>query len=147
MTPRRQVILLVEDSPDDVELTLLAMRHGGRANRIDVVRDGAEALDYLFCQGAYAERDPNTMPRAVLLDIKLPLVDGIDVLRAIKTDPRTQSLPVVMLTSSAQGRDLAACYHLGVNSYVVKPVDVDRFFAAVQQVGAYWLTLNQMDSV
>lgn len=142
MRPADPTVLLVEDSPDDLELTLHALRRGGFANRIDVVRDGAEALDYLRCLGAYADRPP-VPPRVVMLDVKLPKVDGIEVLAAIRRDPATRALPVVMLTSSAQDRDLAACYELGVNSYIVKPVEIDRFFHAVQQIGMYWLLLNE----
>lgn len=147
MTQGRNTILLVEDNPDDVELTLLAMENSSCAGRIDVVRDGAEALDYVFCRGGFAARDPEESPRAVLLDIKLPLIDGIDVLRTIKEDQRTRHLPVIMFTSSAQNRDLIACYDLGVNSYIVKPVDVDEFFDTVGLIGRYWLVLNHMDPV
>jgi two-component system response regulator len=144
MTQDPSTILLAEDNPNDLELTQLALQAGKCANQLDVVRDGAEALDYLFRRGTYSGRDP-TEPRVILLDIKLPLVSGIEVLRAVKADTRTRHLPVVMLTSSAQDRDLAACYELGANSYIVKPVDVERFFDAVQQVGLYWLVLNEPD--
>jgi two-component system response regulator len=136
-------VLLVEDNPSDLELTLHALDRGRFGNRIDVVRDGAEALDYLFAKGRHAGRDPADLPRVVLLDLKLPLVDGIEVLREIRGDPRTRRLPVVMLTSSAEDRDLKDCYALGVNSYIVKPVDIDQFFTAIQQVGVYWLILNR----
>lgn len=139
----KSTVLLVEDNPDDLELALNALDRGGLASRIDVARDGAEALDYLFCQDAYADRDQTDQPRLVLLDIKLPLVDGIDVLKAIRTDSRTHSIPVVMLTSSAEDRDLKACYDLGANSYIVKPVDIEQFFTAIRQIGAYWLVLNR----
>jgi two-component system response regulator len=142
-TPTR--VLLVEDNPDDLELALLAFERGGFGNRVDAVRDGVEALDYLFRSGRYADRAEHCEPRLVLLDVQLPLVDGIDVLRQIKADERLRHIPVVMLTSSAQDRDLAACYELGANSYIVKPVDMDQFFASVQQIGMYWLVLNHPD--
>jgi CheY-like chemotaxis protein len=138
-------VLLVEDNPTDMELTLLALETGKCANHIDVVRDGAEALDYVFRQGAYADR-PADEPRVVLLDIKLPLVNGIDVLARLKENEATRHLPVVMLTSSAEDRDLAECYKLGANSYIIKPVDVDNFFEAMKQVGMYWLILNRPES-
>jgi two-component system response regulator len=139
-------VLLVEDNPDDLELARLAFERGRFANLIDVARDGAEALDHMFCEGRHAMRDPRDAPRLVLLDIKLPLVDGIDVLRTIKNDPRTKHVPVVMLTSSAEDRDLHACYELGANSYIVKPVDMEQFLSAVQNIGLYWLMLNQTDA-
>ena len=138
-------VLLVEDNPSDLELTLHALERGRFGNRIDVVRDGAEALDYLFAKGGHAERDPADLPRVVLLDLQLPLIAGIDVLREIRSDPRTRRLPVVILTSSAEDKDLHACYGLGVNSYIVKPVDIDQFFTAIQQVGVYWLVLNHTE--
>ncbi|MFI5906639.1 response regulator [Dactylosporangium sp. NPDC051541] len=128
-------VLLVEDNPDDLELARLAFERGECAAAVDVARDGAEALEYLFT----ARPDP---PRVVLLDIKLPRVDGIDVLRQVKADPRTRHIPVVMLTSSAQDRDLRACYELGVNSYIVKPVDMEQFMTAINNIGVYWLGLN-----
>ena len=143
MLPTR--VLLVEDNPDDLELARLAFERGRFANTIDVARDGAEALDRVFCTGAYNDRDPADAPRLVLLDIKLPLVDGIDVLREIKGHERTRHIPVVMLTSSAEDRDLHACYELGANSYIVKPVDMEQFLKAVQNIGLYWLMLNQTD--
>jgi two-component system, response regulator len=136
---------LVEDNPSDLELALLAFDRGGFANPVDVVRDGAEALDYLFCRGRYAQRSPLEEPRLVLLDVKLPLVDGPEVLRQIKADARTRHLPVVMLTTSAEDQDLRRCYLYGANSYIVKPVDMERFFRAVQDIGTYWLELNQPD--
>jgi two-component system response regulator len=139
-------VLLVEDNPDDLELAQLAFRRGRFANAIDVARDGSEALEHLFCEGRFADRDPDDEPRLVLLDIKLPLVDGIDVLRTIKADARTRHIPVVMLTSSAEDRDLHACYELGANSYIVKPVDMEQFLSAVQSIGLYWLMLNQTDA-
>jgi two-component system, response regulator len=139
-------VLLVEDSPDDLELARLAFERGRFANQVDVARDGAEALDYLFARGDHADRAGDDPPRVVLLDIKLPLVDGIEVLRQIKAEERLRHVPVVMLTSSAEDRDLADCYELGANSYIVKPVDMDQFFSAIQSIGLYWLVLNRPDT-
>jgi two-component system response regulator len=136
-------ILLVEDSPDDVELALRALKKNGLANPIHVVRDGAEALAFIFRTGAYADRLPDQNPRLILLDLKLPLVDGLEVLRQIKADPVTRKIPVVVLTSSRQERDLIQSYELGVNSYIVKPVDFEQFTEAVRQLGMYWLLLNE----
>jgi two-component system response regulator len=137
-------VLLVEDNPDDLELALIAFERFRLLNKIDVARDGAEALRYLgLDDDGDTSRPPHELPHLILLDIKLPRVDGIDVLRRIKAAPITRHLPVVMLTSSAQERDLQDCYTLGVNSYIVKPVDVEQFFEAVQQVGNYWLVLNR----
>ena len=136
-------ILLVEDNPDDVELTRIAFDEAKVANRLTVVRDGAEALDYLFARGAYAGRDPDDLPSIVLLDLNLPRVDGREVLQAIREDPHTRSLPVVVLTTSTEPFDLESAYALGVNSYIQKPVDFERFVWAVKQVGLYWLVLNQ----
>ena len=141
--PSRRV-LLVEDNPDDLELARLAFEREGPGVVVDVARDGVEALDYLFRRGGYADRQPDP-PRLVLLDIKLPLIDGTDVLREIKGDAATRHIPVVMLTSSSQDRDLEACYALGANSYIVKPVDMEQFFRAVQDIGTYWLELNRPD--
>jgi two-component system response regulator len=135
-------ILLVEDNPNDVELTLHALKKHNLANRIQVVRDGAEALEFLFATGAYAGRDIKEIPKVVLLDLKLPKVDGLEVLRRVKGDPRTRMIPIVILTSSHEERDLAEGYHLGVNSYIVKPVDFDQFTEAVRQLGLYWVLLN-----
>jgi two-component system response regulator len=135
-------ILLVEDNPNDVELTLHALRKHNLANRIHVVRDGQEALDFLFCQGAYQDRDP-VAPKVVLLDLKLPKVDGLEVLRQLRNDARTKVMPVVIMTSSRQERDVVATYKLGINSYIVKPVDFDQFSESVRQIGCYWLLLNQ----
>lgn len=136
-------ILLVEDNPDDVELTRIAFEEAKVANSLVVVRDGAEALDYLFARGAYAGRDPDDLPSIVLLDLNLPRVDGREVLQAIREDPHTRSLPVVVLTTSTEPFDLESAYALGVNSYIQKPVDFERFVWAVKQVGLYWLVLNQ----
>ena len=135
-------ILLVEDNPHDVKLTLHAFKKNNIANHIHVVHDGAEALDYLFCEGLYITR-PCREPRLVLLDLKLPKVDGLDVLRRIKSDLRTKTIPVVMLTSSREERDIVESYQLGVNSYIVKPVDFEQFSEAVRHLGMYWLLLNE----
>jgi len=136
-------ILLVEDNPDDVELTLHAFKKHNLSNRIQVCRDGAEALDYLFGEGAFKGRNVENIPRVVLLDLKLPKVSGLEVLQRIKSDPRTRAVPVVVLTSSREEADLTESYRLGVNSYIVKPVDFERFTEAVQKVGLYWLLLNE----
>jgi two-component system response regulator len=136
-------ILLVEDNPDDVELTLHAFKKSKLVNRIRVIRDGAEALDYLFGGGEFAGRDVLDVPHLVLLDLKLPKVSGIEVLRRIRGDPRTRSIPVVAMTSSREERDIAETYKLGINSYIVKPVDFDQFGKVVEQLGYYWLLLNQ----
>lgn len=135
-------ILLVEDNPDDVELTRLAFAEAKIANRLVVVGDGAEALDYLFGRGAHAGRDPAELPSIVLLDLNLPKVDGREVLQAIRGDERTRTLPVVVLTTSTEPFDVEASYALGVNSYIQKPVDFEQFVWAVKQVGLYWLVLN-----
>jgi CheY-like chemotaxis protein len=136
-------ILLVEDNPDDLEMTLRALKKANLANRIQIARDGAEALDFIFCEGAHAERKIENVPRVILLDLKLPKVDGFEVLRRIKSDERTKAIPVVALTSSREQRDVYETYNLGVNSYIVKPVDFERFAHAVQKLGVYWLLLNQ----
>jgi two-component system, response regulator len=136
-------ILLIEDNPNDVELTLHALKKHNLANRIQVIRDGAEALDFLFCRGAHKTRNPNYPPKVILLDLKLPKVDGLEVLRQIRGDERMRSMPVVVMTSSAEERDIADSYKLGINSYVVKPVDFEQFSEAVRQVGCYWLLLNK----
>lgn len=137
-------ILLVEDNPDDVELTLHALRKHNITNRVHVARDGAEALDFLFCEGPHAGRNCLDRPKVVLLDLKLPKVDGLEVLRRIKSDPRTQTIPVVVLTSSREERDMAESYRLGVNSFIVKPVDFAQFTEAVRNVGLYWMLLNEV---
>ena len=136
-------ILLIEDNPNDVELTLYAFKKHKLANRIQVVRDGAEALDYLFATGEFAGRDVNQYPKVILLDLKLPKVDGLEVLRRIKADPKTRLIPVVMLTSSGEERDIVESYNLGVNSYICKPVDFEQFTESVRTIGMYWLLLNQ----
>lgn len=143
MTLHEVEILLVEDNSADEELTLRALKGIHLTNRIHVVRDGAEAVDFLFAQGAYAGRNLDNGPKVVLLDLKLPKIDGLDVLERVKTDPRTQSLPVVVLTSSRQGPDIERAYRLGANSYIVKPVEFDAFVKAVSEAGLYWLLINQ----
>jgi two-component system response regulator len=135
-------ILLIEDNSSDEELTLRALRKSKILNRVVVARDGAEALDYLFARGAFSERDVSDLPQVVLLDLNLPKLGGLDVLRAIRTDARTKMLPVVILTSSNEDKDLLAGYGNGANSYVVKPVDFTQFTEAVRQLGLYWLVLN-----
>lgn len=137
------LILLVEDRPDDVELTLRAFQRSNIANEIVVVSDGAEALDYFFATGAYADRDPAEMPAVVLLDLKLPKIDGLEVLRRMRSDPRTRLLPVVVLTSSNEEQDVVRSYDLGANSFVRKPVDFGEFIEAAHQLGLYWLVLNE----
>ena len=134
-------ILLIEDNANDEMLALMAFKKFKIANKVYVVRDGAEALDYVFCTGAYAERRIEN-PKLILLDLKLPLVDGIEVLRSIRSDPRTKLIPVVMLTSSSEERDIVETYALGVNSYIVKPVDFDQFNEVANHLGYYWLLLN-----
>jgi CheY-like chemotaxis protein len=136
--------LLVEDNPDDAELALLALKRNHLANRIHLARDGAEALEFLFGTGASGQPEP---ARLILLDLKLPKIDGLEVLRRIKADPRTRRIPVVMMTSSREERDVVASYQLGVNSYIVKPVDFEQFTQAVHQLGMYWLLLNHMPSL
>ncbi len=136
-------ILLVEDNPDDVELALRALRNQNISNRIDVVRDGAEALDFIFCTGQYEHRSMENAPKVVLLDLKLPKVDGLEVLEKIKSDPRTKAIPVVVLTSSREERDIVESYKLGVNSYIRKPVNFEQFSESVRQLGLYWLLLNE----
>ena len=135
-------ILLVEDNRADIKLTLAALRAENLCNDIDVVRDGEEALDYMFCRGTYAKREGKRPPCMVLLDLKLPKLDGIEVLRRLKTDERTRMIPVVILTSSSEERDLFEGYRLGVNSYIQKPVDFESFRQTVKQLGFYWLVVN-----
>ncbi len=136
-------ILLVEDNADDVELTLHALRGERISNSIQVARDGEEALDFLFARGEHRARDAARPPKVILLDLKLPKVDGLEVLREIKKDARTQPIPVVVLTSSREERDMVESYQLGVNSYIQKPVDFDQFRRTIKQLGLYWLVVNQ----
>jgi two-component system, response regulator len=136
-------ILLVEDNPDDVALTLHAFKKHNLSNRIHVCRDGAEALDYLFGEGNYQGRNTGNAPKVVLLDLKLPKINGLEVLKRVKSSPTTQKIPIVVLTSSREEQDLVECYRLGVNSYIVKPVDFEQFTDAVQKVGLYWMLLNE----
>ena len=136
-------ILLVEDNPNDAEMALRAFKKSHVVNHIHHVEDGAEALDFLFATGAYADRKGEPCPKRVLLDLKLPKVDGLEVLRRIKSDPLTRMMPVVVMTSSREEQDLVSSYKLGVNSYIVKPVDFDKFLTAVEQLGLYWLLLNE----
>lgn len=135
-------VLIVEDNPHDLELTLRALRKHRLANRVVTMQDGAAALDFLFARGEYAGRDARQSPRVIFLDLKLPKVDGIDVLRQVKGDPRTQAIPVVILTSSAEDRDRVESYQLGVNSYVVKPIEFDAFARTIADLGFYWLAVN-----
>lgn len=136
-------ILLVEDNPDDVDLTLRAFERSHVRNEVIVVRDGAEALDYLFSTGAYASRPAGEMPEVVLLDLNLPKLHGLEVLKRLRADDRTRLLPVVVLTSSREDQDIIRSYHLGANSYVRKPVDFAQFVEAARQLGLYWLVLNE----
>jgi two-component system, response regulator len=136
-------ILLVEDSQDDLDMTLRALRKANLANHVEIARDGVEALDFIFCEGAHAGRNVEQRPKLVLLDLKLPRIDGMEVLRRMKSDPRTRMIPVVVLTSSKEQKDVVNSYHLGVNSYIVKPVNFEGFATAVQELGLYWMLLNQ----
>lgn len=138
----RKIVLLVEDNQDDEELTRMAFESSKLLNELVVVRDGAEALDFLFRTGVHADRDPELTPQVILLDLKLPKVSGLDVLRALREDPRTQMLPVVVLTSSKEEEDVVRSYKLGANAYVRKPVDFTEFSEAVSQLGVFWLLLN-----
>ena len=136
-------ILIVEDTPQDLELALRALRKSNLTNRIQVARDGAEALEFIFGEGAHAGRKIEHGPKVILLDLKLPKIDGLEVLRRVKSDDRTKAIPVVVLTSSKEQKDVVESYQLGVNSYIVKPVNFDGFASAVQELGMYWLLLNQ----
>lgn len=141
--PEPVEILLVEDNPNDVELALHALRANHLANDIKVVRDGAEALDFIMCRGPYAARDIHQVPKVILLDLKLPKVDGIEVLRQTKADPRTRTIPIVILTSSTEDKDIVESYQLGVNNYMEKPIDFQQFTECVRTLGLYWLVYNQ----
>jgi two-component system response regulator len=136
-------ILLIEDNMDDANLTIRALKKNNLANRLHHVKDGAEGLDYIFGEGAYANRNIENKPKAILLDLKMPKVDGIEVLRKLKSDERTKKIPIVVLTSSKEDPDIKTCYELGANSYVVKPVDFESFMKAVSELGLYWLLVNQ----
>jgi two-component system response regulator len=137
-------ILLVEDNPNDVELTLRALKKQNMANKVFVVKDGAEALDFIFATGTFSQRKIENRPKVILLDLKLPKIDGVEVLRRVKSDERTRQTPVVMLTSSQEDRDVMETYNLGVNSYIVKPVDFGNFVHAVSELGVYWGSLNKV---
>lgn len=141
--PNAVEILLVEDNPEDLRLALRALKKACLSNRIQVARDGAEALEFIFCEGAQAHRKIEDTPKVILLDLKLPKVDGLEVLQRLKGDPRTRAIPVVVLTSSKEQSDVVRSYQLGVNSYIVKPVNFDSFAKAVEELGMYWLLLNQ----
>lgn len=143
MTNQTIDIVLVEDNQDDAELTARALRKTGIANSLIHLKDGEEALDYLFCKGPWSGRPPGEMPRLILLDLKMPKVDGIEVLRQLKANAGTRTIPVVLLTSSNQEKDIAECYKLGVNSYIVKPVEFDSFVRTVADTGLYWLLYNR----
>ena len=136
-------ILLVEDDANDEALTIRALRKNNLANKIDVVRDGAEAVDYILCQGRYAYRDKSMQPEMILLDIKLPKIDGIDVLKVIRSNEESKHIPVVMLTTSAEENDIVKSYDNGANSYIQKPVDFNDFIESVSQLGVYWLAINR----
>ncbi|GAF87236.1 unnamed protein product [marine sediment metagenome] len=143
MNSRKVEVLLVEDNPDDAELTLRALRKRNLVNKIYVVTDGAEALEFIFATGAYAERAIDDKPKVILLDLELPKVSGIEVLGKIKSDERTKNIPVVVLTSSQEEQDMVESYKLGVNSYITKPVDFDKFSRVVSELGFYWVLLNK----
>lgn len=143
MNNQKVEILLVEDNPSDEELTMRALKKYKLSNNIFVVRDGSEALDYIFGTGKYSGRDSNNHPKVILLDLKLPKVDGLEVLRRVKADPKTKHIPVVVLTSSSEERDVVESYHLGANSYIVKPVDFKQFTESIRELGMYWLLLNE----
>ena len=147
MANQNKEILLVEDNPDDVELTRIAFAEAGSGHVIRVVTDGAEALDYLLARGEHANRDISDMPALVLLDLNLPKLNGREVLQAIRENPATRSLPVVVLTTSAEPMDVGSVYELGANSYIQKPVEFERFVDVVRQIGLYWLVLNQPPNV
>jgi CheY-like chemotaxis protein len=137
-------ILLVEDNPNDAELAIRALKAHNLANKLVWLKDGVEALDFIFAQGQYADRSIEDIPKVVLLDLKLPRVNGLEVLEKVKSDKRTRTIPIVVLTSSSEERDIVTSYNLGVNSYILKPVDFDKFVEAVKEVGIYWLLMNKL---
>ena len=137
-------ILLVEDNPSDIKLAMHAFQKNNLANNVKVLRDGAEALEYVFCTDRYVDRKGHGQPKVILLDLKLPLVDGLEVLRRIKSDPETKAIPVVVMTSSTEDRDMVDSYKLGVNGYVQKPLDFEQFISAVRQIGMFWLLVNKV---
>jgi CheY-like chemotaxis protein len=145
--PNAVEILLVEDNPEDLALALRALRKANLANHIHVARDGAEALEFIFCEGEHAGRKIEDGPRVILLDLKLPKLDGLEVLKRVKGDFRTRMIPIVILTSSKEQNDIVESYRLGVNSYIVKPVNFERFAEAVQHLGLYWMLMNQPPKV
>ena len=140
-------ILFVEDSADDAMLTIRALSKSGFTNKLHHVKDGAGALDFLYCKGIYTERNRNAHPRLILLDLKMPKVSGMQVLEKVKSDPHLRSIPIVILTSSSEDPDIAKCYALGANSYIVKPVESDNFFNAIKEIGLYWMILSQSDNL
>ncbi|HEY8970394.1 MAG TPA: response regulator [Puia sp.] len=144
METRKIDILLVEDNPDDADLTIRALKKNGLASSIIHLQDGEEALDFIFCRGVYSDRVFEEMPKLLILDLKMPKVDGIEVLRQVKSDARTRAMPVVLFTSSSEERDITKSYQSGVNSYIVKPVEFESFVRVVSNVGLYWLSLNQI---
>ena len=141
---KNKIVLLVEDNPDDEALTVRALRKNHLSNEIIVARDGQEALDFMFGQGAYADRDTSVLPQVILLDLKLPKVDGLQVLEQLRANPKTRHVPIVILTSSSQEQDMIRGYDLGANSFVRKPVDFEQFLEAARQLGLYWLVLNEV---
>jgi CheY-like chemotaxis protein len=143
MESNKVEILLVEDNPDDAELAIRALKAHNLVNKLIWLKDGVEALDFIFAQGQYADRSVEDVPKVVLLDLKLPRVNGLEVLEKVKSDKRTRMIPIVVLTSSSEERDIVTSYNLGVNSYILKPVDFDKFIDAVKEVGLYWLLLNK----
>jgi two-component system response regulator len=143
MKSREVEIVLVEDNPNDAELAMRALKGYNLANKLMWLKDGVEALDFIFAQGQYADQSIEDVPKVVLLDLKLPRIGGLEVLEKVKSDTRTKSIPVVVLTSSSEERDIIASYNLGVNSYVIKPVDFDKYVDAIKEVGLYWMSLNQ----